>query len=576
MNLKQHASVRQSGVYRMRVVALLSLLICTIFPASLRAQDVENPTPSTVTILSQTQTPDGVHTTLRVEVDKDSFLSSRQPNSNFGGSQLRLGWSNGDFEAMRILIEFNISSIPRNAVINSATLFIFQTGTVPGGDRTMDYRAQFMRSSWSESGVTWNNANFLGGDALPLGSVDASTGWKTANVTNLVRTWYSRARPNNGLIVTGDEIPANNRMRQFASREQRSAAPYIILDFTTGCDTIAPNASVNALPTFSPGTFRVSWSGTDSAPGGCNPSGIASFDVDYRINGSSWHNWNNQTQSTSADFRNWANNGDFVEFRSRATDNAGNVQPRSNPQTSTRIDTEPPSVVVSQLPPTIAAQFFTLAWSGTDNLSGVAHYDVQWRENGGDWGMLLQESTQTFYQITGAQSGVTYDFRIRATDNVGNSAEWPDGPQTSTTVSSGAVAKILPFNPSILKPSAPIRTSFAVNWTGAAAPGAPITSYIIFYQFNRGTWQQWQIFPGNQTSAQFPFPTLGLGDGAYGFEAIAVANNGQRESQTFTAEATILVDLADTIQPSAFMPAIHEQTNALAARDAEDVEDVEE
>jgi hypothetical protein len=454
-------------------------------------------------------------------------------------------------------------------VINSAQLNIFQTTVAPSGDRPMDYRAQFMRSSWDEGGVTWNNANYLGGDALPLGSVDSNTGWKTSDVTNVVRTWYSGSRPNNGVIVTGDEIPANNRMRQFASREQSSIAPHIIIDFTTACDTIAPTASVDGLPIFSPGTFLVGWRGTDTAPSGCNATGIASFDVDYRINGSSWHRWRNQTQSTSNQFENWANNGDFVEFRARATDNAGNVQAMGNPRASTRIDTQPPTVFVTPLPPTTASQFFTLSWSGTDNLSGVGHFDVQWRENGGDWQMLLEQSTQTFYQVTGAQSGVTYDFRVRATDTVGNSAEWPNNPQASTTVSAGAVATVQPFNPNILKPTATITTSFVVNWRGTPSPGVPITSYILFYQFNGGAWQQWQSFPGSQTSARFPFPTFGLGDGSYGFEAIAVSSNGQREQRSSTAEAVMIVDLADLIHPSAYMPLVPNQFNALVANSEE-------
>ena len=204
---------------------------------------------------------------------------------------------------MRILIEFDIGAIPANAVIHSAQLNIFQVGVTPGGDRPMDYRAQFMRQSWSEGNVTWNNANYLGGDALPLGSVDSVVGWKTGDVTNLVRTWYSGARPNDGLIVTGDEVPANNRMREFSSREGNSP-PYIVLDYTVVCDTIAPVAGVTSLPTFSPGYFPVAWSGTDFAPSGCQPSGIANYDVQYRINGSSWHQWKSQTESTANHFNN--------------------------------------------------------------------------------------------------------------------------------------------------------------------------------------------------------------------------------------------------------------------------------
>ena len=82
----------------------------------------------------------------------------------------------------------------------------------------MGYRAQFVRSSWSEFGATWNNANFLGGDPLPLGQVNNQDGWKSGDVTNLVHAWLSGAETNHGLILTGDETPSNNRSRIFNSR----------------------------------------------------------------------------------------------------------------------------------------------------------------------------------------------------------------------------------------------------------------------------------------------------------------------------------------------------------------------
>ena len=181
--------------------------------------------------------------------------------------------------------------------------------------------------------------------------------------------------------------------------------------------------------------------------------------------------------------------------------------------------------------------------------------------------MLLEATPQNFYQVTGAQNGVTYDFRLRATDNVGNSDEWPNDPQASTTISTFATATVLPFNPAILKPTAPVTTSFTVNWTGTAAVGVPITGYQIYFQFNGEAWQQWGDFPGSQTSGQFPLQQLRLGDGFYGFEAIAINSAGQREPQRFVAEASIIVDLANQVQPRD-LPLMLDQANSLVATSA--------
>jgi len=560
-------NARQSSVYDWRTFGLLLVILCASWPLPLGAQTPAGNSPDGVTVLAEQATPAGTNTIIRINVRKDAFIASRQPDTNFGGNQeLRLGWNTGTYEAMRILIEFDIAAIPRNAIVHNAQLHIFQLGVTPGGDRPMGYRAQYMRSAWDEGGVTWNNANYLGGENLQLRDVDAGIGWKQADVTNLVKSWYSGAQTNHGLIVIGDETASANRMREFTARES-SNSPYITIDYTVVCDTSAPAARVQPLPTFSPGLFTVSWSGTDSAPTGCQASGVATYDVEYRINGGGWHRWKSQTTALSNSFKDWAANGDFVEFRSRAVDHAGNVQALNDAQASTRIDTEPPQVIVTPLPAVTVAQTIVIAWRGVDNLSGIAHYDVQWRENGGSWEMLLEETAQTAYQITGVRNGVTYDFRVRATDQVGNGDEWPNTPQASTTVSTNAVATILPFNPPILKPTAPITTSFVLNWTGVASIGVPITAYDIYYQYNGGAWQLWQTLPANQISIAFPYQQLGLGDGAFGFEAIAINSTGQREPQSFKAEAVMLIDLADAIQPRLYLPFIAEQRNAVAADD---------
>jgi len=58
---------------------------------------------------------------------------------------------------------------------------------------------------------------------------------------------------------------------------------------------------------------------------------------------------------------------------------------------------------------------------------------------------------------------------------------------------------------------------------------------------------------------------LGLGDGVYNFEAIAINSAGQREPQRFKAEASMLVDLADAVQPRLYLPVISDQSNSLVA-----------
>ena len=93
-----------------------------------------------------------------------------------------------------------------------------------------------------------------------------------------------------------------------------------------------------------------------------------------------------------------------------------------------------------------------------------------------------------------------------------------------------------------------------MNWTGLAAPGTQIVSFQIFYQYERRRWTLWKTFPGSQYSAVFPFKDMGLGDGYYGFEAMATNNLGQTQPRTQTPQAGILVDLADRYFTVGYLP----------------------
>lgn len=476
-------------------------------------------------VISRTELPYGVQAQTNISANKDSFLSSLNANTNYGFSQtMGLGYAFGSFNAMRMLMEFNISSLPANAIIDKAEIFIYQQSVVPPGDASMGFKAQYMKSQWSEGSVTWNNANYLGGAVIGIADVTNTLGWKTGDVTDLVESWYSGAQPNYGLIVTGDEGPQNNRSRVFRSRQFAGFAPYIQVTYTACNDLEPPTSSMVPLPSWSDGSFLVQWGATDHSG-----SGVEWYDVDYNINSSGWVQWKKHTTSTSATFKE-AGNNDLVQFRTRAADNCGNVGDWSS-VVSTRVDTQPPNIVVNPLPQFTYSSNFIVSWSGSDNGSGLKNMDVQYRNaNGGNWLDWLTGTTNFSATFTGAQNNTTYQFRARGTDNVDNVQPWGSA-QAMTDVFFQPVANINPF-PSVTTSSDP----FQVSWTGATPPGTGPLMFDIYVRHNSGAWSQW-LSNVTITSDNYS-PTNG--NGLYEFSAVARNSVGEMEPWNQQPEQPIL------------------------------------
>lgn len=71
--------------------------------------------------------------------------------------------------------------------------------------------------------------------------------------------------------------------------------------------------------------------------------------------------------------------------------------------------------------------FWVHWWDCYDNLSGIASYDVQYRDgSAGTWTDLLINTVNTFYRFVG-QDGHTYYFRVRARDHAGNLGGYAGG-----------------------------------------------------------------------------------------------------------------------------------------------------
>ena len=261
-----------------------------------------------------------------------------------------------------------------------------------------------------------------------------------------------------------------------------------------GKDGSAPTSSVVSLPLFTTSaSFGVSWSGKDEDGG----SGLASYDIQYKAaTDPDWHDWLLGTTATTATFN--GQEGQLYLFRSRATDQAGNVGKYSdNEQASTRIDSLPPSATIQTLPAQ-SPEVFVVRWSSFDNVAGAATAlcDVQYRVGTtGDW-QDWQLGTSTGSALFQGQAGQTYSFRVRATDYAGNQGDFPSNAQATTTVSAaldtlfgqmplvaplvGGTTSISPTNSTTPTATASISSTVAATTTTSTppAPTGPTSQFF--------------------------------------------------------------------------------------------------
>lgn len=518
------------------LMALLLVMTTTPAPARGESDDGTFPTEADLaampkpTVLKETRQGDVTTITLSIPAGADTFTSSGQPNTNFSSSpNLRVGFNIAqNFQAQRTFLFFPTNSIPSNATIQSAVMQIWVSGFSPNGDTPMAMEARFLNSSWDPSTLTWNSYNPAWGASIGVGQVPAVAQMLQASATGPVAEWVSGQRANHGIMIQGDETPQQRERTFFAIDAGNGLFPRLIVTYEI--DTTPPTASVNTLPQWSRASFNVSWSGSDN-PGG---SGIRHFDVQFRGNGGAWQNWQTATTATSATFT--GQNGIIYEFRARAVDNANNVGTfPNNPQASTTVDTILPSSGMNALPQFTYSDSFTVSWWGNDGLSGIAYFDVEYQVNGGAWQPLLNSTTLSATQFTGASTDSTYGFRVRAADRAGNLQEFPPMAQTQTTIStSDPQAWIVPFSSSFA-PAA----SFLVQWGGSAAPGASVVAYDVQFRFNNGAWQPW-LQSVNSTSQMF---TAQLGDGVYAFQVRARDSVGRTGPFEGGPGSSIILDL---------------------------------
>jgi len=168
---------------------------------------------------------------LTLYADTDATTKSWQPDANFGADtmlQIRYDNVEGPVAAFS-LIHFDVSSIPADAVIDSAVMELYlwnAAGADPVWIGLYDVYA-----GWDESTVTWNTRppGQTGGFIYGV-NVDSTPGYKAWTVTGWVTYW--RSNPNYGLELRGPIAGAPSYYdRSFGSKDGRVNLPRLVVTY---------------------------------------------------------------------------------------------------------------------------------------------------------------------------------------------------------------------------------------------------------------------------------------------------------------------------------------------------------
>ena len=129
--------------------------------------------------------------TVTLYAQADAMVASGSPDANYGAGSL------GVTQDSQSYIWFDLSSIPANAVIDSATLMLMPADIMGTGPHSIGVGA--VQNAWDESTVTWNTK-----PGVTTPGVFTSVGdytWQSWDVTALVQAWHAGSANNYGFAL---------------------------------------------------------------------------------------------------------------------------------------------------------------------------------------------------------------------------------------------------------------------------------------------------------------------------------------------------------------------------------------
>jgi hypothetical protein len=201
---------------------------------------------------------------------EDTYININSDN-NFNSINLNTYTWPADSVANAILMKINLGGIPEGAQIQNATLYVYMNGADnDGGDDLYDVSVHKIinhnpllaqctgytydgTNSWTPNDKCYNNVPMAQADiaeAEDSRALDKNIGYKSWNVTNMVRDWVQNSAPNYGLLLNSDSTAGSSSNRTFLSSEASEPAqrPKLVVTYSVSGGS-APDTTPPSAPT---------------------------------------------------------------------------------------------------------------------------------------------------------------------------------------------------------------------------------------------------------------------------------------------------------------------------------------
>jgi hypothetical protein len=293
-------------------------------------------------------------------------------------------------------------------------------------------------------------------------------------------------------------------------------------------DASRPGCSMTALSEYtSSPDIDLEWTGDSQAP-------LLTYEIRYRMDGGGYQAWQTFSHPTTSETFTGQENHEYT-FECIPTNEFYTGGPTN--EVSTFIDTIlPDSWLIA--PAWSNSSEFEVAWDGDDSGgSGISTFSVDWRKGSGTWDNWLSTASASgmFGQgdiPTTVADGDTIDFRVMATDGVGNAGAYSNVSQTGIDMISPTcqMGDLDDYTTS---------SDFEISWSGSDS-GSGIAGYDV--QVNDGI--DWQYTAQETGLAKKTFSGIDMGD--YSFRCRARDNAGNTGAWS-SEEGTTVDSSAPTV-----------------------------